>query len=209
MTRPSLSCDEVEELLPLVADGTLDEVSDPTLFMHVVDCERCQQSLNTHDLIALSLPSAGRLSCAGRLPQPRITRPWWQRAVPATMAASLLVGGTWLAVGSRELAGHEAASGARSVAIQQASQQAGPVAAIAKPAPVTAVTAPKAIAPKASVRQSSAEVEVEVVALPGSTTAHPHYLVRRGEQVLLVTPQVAPAEMPSDARQALFSPNRY
>lgn len=186
MTRPFLSCDEVEELLPLVADGTLDEGGDPTLFMHLADCERCQHSLVTHDLIAVSLPRAARL------PDLRSIRPWWFRALPVAAAASLLVGGSWLAVASRETA-----------------PVAGPVSTPAKAAPVVAATAPKTIAPKPSAHSGSIEVEVEVVVLPGSTTAHPHYLVRRGEQVLLVTPQVAPAEAPSDARPASFSPNRY
>ena len=186
MTRPSLSCDEVEELLPLVADGSLDESGDPTLFMHLADCERCQQSLVTHDLIAVSLPRAASL------PNLRPIRSWWFRALPIAAAASLLVGGGWLAV-----AHHESTS------------VASPVATSLKAAPVVAATAPKPVAPKSVTYAGSNEVEVEVVALPGSTTAHPHYLVRRGEQVLLVTPQVAPAQAPSDARPASFSPNRY
>ena len=186
MTHPVLSCDEVEELLPLVADGTLDEGGDPTLFMHLADCERCQQSLVTHDLIAVSLPRAARL------PGQRVVRPWWFRALPVAAAASLLVGGGWLAVASRET-----------------TSVAGPVSTALKAAPVVSATAPKPPAPKSTAHAGSIDVEVEVVALPGSTTAHPHYLVRRGEQVLLVTPQLAPAEAPSDARPASFSPKRY
>lgn len=182
--KPSLSCDEVEELLPLVADGTLDEVGDPTLFMHVADCERCQVSLVTHDLIAVSLPRAARLPAPGRI---RLIHKKWQRALPAAIAASLLVGAGWLVVASRETA-----------------SAPGP-----KPAQVTAAMPTKPVAGKPAAHPSPPDVEIEVVALPGSTTAHPHYLVRRGEQVLLVTPQTAPAEAPSDARQASYSPNRY
>ena len=191
MTRPTLSCDEVEALLPLVADGTLDDAGDPTLFLHLADCDRCQQSLVTHDLIAVSLPRAARL------PEPRILRPWWQRALPAAAAASLLVGGVWLAVASRETAS------------PSSGPATGPAAPLAKANPVAAATSPKSVAPKPAAHPGSIDVEVEVVALPGSTTAHPHYLVRRGEQVLLVTPQAASVEAPSDARQASFSPNRY
>lgn len=195
MTRPSLSCDEVEELLPLVADGTLNDVSDPTLFMHLADCERCQQSLVTHDLIAVSLPRAARL------PEPRILRPWWQRALPVAAAASLLVGGAWLAVESSKTA---PVPGPGPVGLASA-----PAAPLAKANPVAAATSSKSVAPKPTAHPGSVDVEVEVVALPGSTTAHPHYLVRRGEQVLLMTPQAAPVEAPSDARQASFSPSRY
>ena len=195
MTRPSLSCDEVEELLPLVADGTLDDVGDPTLFMHLADCERCQQSLVTHDLIAVSLPRAARL------PEPRRLRPWWQRALPAAAAASLLLGGAWWAVASSKTA---LVPGPGPVSLSSA-----PAAPLAKANLVAAATSPKSVAPKPAAHPGSVDVEVEVVALPGSTTAHPHYLVRRGEQVLLVTPQAALLEAPSDARQASFSPNRY
>ena len=46
-------------------------------------------------------------------------------------------------------------------------------------------------------------IDVEVVTVPGSTARHPHYLVRRGDQVLLVDPaereDLAP---PSDAKPA-------
>ena len=199
MTRPSLSCDEVEELLPIVADGTLNDVSDPTLFMHLADCERCQQSLVTHDLIAVSLPRAARL------PQPRMLRPWWQRALPVAAAASLLVGGAWLAVPSSKTA-PDSGPGPGPGPVGLAFATAAP---LAKANPVAAATSPKSVAPKPAAHPGSVDIEVEVVALPGSTTAHPHYLVRRGEQVLLMTPQAAPVEAPSDARQASFSPNRY
>ncbi len=51
----ALSCDEVEALLPLVADGSLDEVSDPALFAHIARCCPCQDSLARHDLVGLAL----------------------------------------------------------------------------------------------------------------------------------------------------------
>ena len=197
MTRPSLSCDEVEELLPLVADGTLDDASDPTLFTHLADCDRCQQSLVTHDLIAVSLPRAARL------PEPRIIRPWWQRALPAAVAASLVIGGGWWVVASHESAPVSGPSA--SVASVASGAKAVPVA----PPGTAASMPPKVLAAKPAAHPGPIDVEVEVVALPGSTTAHPHYLVRRGEQVLLVTPQTAPIEAPSDARQASYAPNRY
>ena len=51
----ALTCDEVEALLPLVADGSLDEVSDPALFTHIARCCPCQDSLARHDLVGLAL----------------------------------------------------------------------------------------------------------------------------------------------------------
>ncbi len=193
MSQPCLSCDEVEVLLPLVADGTLDDVGDPALFMHLADCDRCQHSLVTHDLIALSLTQAARVAPL------RVRRPRWQYTASMAAAASLVVGAGWLI-----LTPHE--------------QVAAPAPPVARTTPLPAPLAMSSSVPSApsmhsqakpATRQMPVDIEVEVVALPGSTTAHPHYLVRRGEQVLVVTPQAAQAEAPSDARPASYSPNRY
>lgn len=186
--QPCLSCDEVEVLLPLVADGTLDDVRDPALFMHLADCDRCQHSLVTHDLIALSLTQAARVAPL------RLRRPWWQRAAPAAAAAAILVGLGWLVVAPHEATAVQPPALAR-------------VAPTPAPQQVPQQASPRQIKPAA--RAQPVDIEIEVVALPGSTTAHPHYLVRRGEQVLLVTPQAAQVEAPSDARPASYSPNRY
>lgn len=51
----SLDCDEVAELLPLIADGALDADDDPALFDHVARCPACQAELATHDLVSLTL----------------------------------------------------------------------------------------------------------------------------------------------------------
>ncbi|TVR11440.1 MAG: zf-HC2 domain-containing protein [Planctomycetota bacterium] len=50
-----LSCDEVEELLPLVIDGVITEADEPDLFCHLAECPQCQASLATHDLITFAL----------------------------------------------------------------------------------------------------------------------------------------------------------
>jgi hypothetical protein len=52
---PVVSCDDVEVLLPMVADGMLDDVSDPTLFAHLSRCVSCQEALATHDLMQVAL----------------------------------------------------------------------------------------------------------------------------------------------------------
>jgi hypothetical protein len=46
-------------------------------------------------------------------------------------------------------------------------------------------------------------IDVEVVAVPGSTARHPHYLVRRGDQVMLVDPAEHEDQAPpADAKAA-------
>ena len=51
----ALTCDEVEGLLPLVADDAVDPDGDPALFAHLAHCTRCQDSLARHDLVSLAL----------------------------------------------------------------------------------------------------------------------------------------------------------
>lgn len=49
------SCDEVEDLLPLVAEGAIEAADDPALFDHLAVCADCQTSLAEHDLVSLAL----------------------------------------------------------------------------------------------------------------------------------------------------------
>ncbi|NRA38360.1 MAG: hypothetical protein HRU15_09490 [Planctomycetes bacterium] len=51
----SLSCADVEELLPLVAEALMDFESDPAVFNHLADCEHCSKSLALQDMITMSL----------------------------------------------------------------------------------------------------------------------------------------------------------
>lgn len=50
-----LSCEEVEELLPLVVDGVIGDEDEPELFRHLAACPQCQASLAAHDLVTLAL----------------------------------------------------------------------------------------------------------------------------------------------------------
>jgi hypothetical protein len=81
----SLSCAEVEAMLPLVADGALDAESDPQLFEHLAGCPRCQESLLADDLITLGLST--------RRPSPphRRTMGVYRLPLPLAAAAGLLV----------------------------------------------------------------------------------------------------------------------
>lgn len=191
---PTLSCDDVEALLPLVVDGALDAQRDPALFAHLADCDRCQDSLAAHDLIEVDLRQAVTVKPAIRL------RARWPRFVPLTAAALLLIG-IGVAVSA------PAAKPAPVVALA-APARAPELVAKTHPAPAVAAAPASPVVASASTVAKAApiDIEVEVVALPGSTPAHPHYLVRRGEQVLLVAPQAAE---PGDARPASYSPNRY
>ena len=190
---PQMSCDEVEALLPLVADGALDATSEPALFSHVASCPRCQDSLALHDLVGISLsqPTAK--------PTPRAIRPRWQRYTPVAAAALLLIG-----VGAVGWQDHEAPPAGHGDAKTLVSKVAFPAAnapgAVAQAAP----SAPIPVTPVQVARNEP--IEVEVIAVPGSTSAHPHYLVRKGEQVLFIDPaaQEHSAQAPGNAQAASY-----
>ena len=180
-TDQSMTCDEVEALLPLVADGAIDQAHDPVLFAHLATCERCQESLASHDLVGIALAQRSAVSRT-----PRILRPTWQRWVPAAAAALVAIG----------MAGV--------VATRPGAATSAVAAATAKPSrPIAAPTAnPITAAPP--------QIEIEVVAVPGSSPDHPHYLVRKGQQVLLVAPASTATEQqaPPDAKQASYERRR-
>lgn len=50
-----ISCQDVEELLPLIAEGLIDPDSDAEVFEHLADCEACQEQLHQHDELTLAL----------------------------------------------------------------------------------------------------------------------------------------------------------
>lgn len=54
-TISNATCTDVEELLPLIAEGLMDADSDPDVFIHLADCEHCSQSLILQDMITLNL----------------------------------------------------------------------------------------------------------------------------------------------------------
>lgn len=94
-SQDHMDCQEVEDLLPLVVDGVIDEESDPSLFAHIASCPRCQESLATYDLIDLALGDGRAIT----RPQPsaevihyRIPGLW---AAAAALACALATG-VWL-----------------------------------------------------------------------------------------------------------------
>ena len=90
MSAPSvqqMDCIEVEELLPLVAEGLIDPDSDPAVFEHLAGCDQCQASLEMHDLVTLQLSHGSDLSPAS----PRSDVIHFQLSRPLAMAASFLL----------------------------------------------------------------------------------------------------------------------
>ncbi len=54
----AVTCAEIEQMLPLVADAVIDAESDPLVFAHLARCQVCQASLAQHDLVTLVLATA-------------------------------------------------------------------------------------------------------------------------------------------------------
>jgi hypothetical protein len=108
----ALTCDEVEALLPLVADGSLDETSDPALFAHIARCCPCQDSLARHDLVGLALEhNAAEAQAKGRSGDRHIRFGLFRHPAVASACAAglaLAVGGGWYAEQYAERHGREA-----------------------------------------------------------------------------------------------------
>jgi len=62
--RAEPTCAEVEQLLPVIADGALDAEADPMLFAHIAQCTVCQEALARHDLITLAIGRHGAAPAA-------------------------------------------------------------------------------------------------------------------------------------------------
>lgn len=93
---PPASCEDVEPLLPLIADGAIGVEQEPAAFAHLADCAHCQEQLARHDLVTLALAPAGaparRRTAVLRLPLPwivlglaplGIAAAWWSGRRPA------------------------------------------------------------------------------------------------------------------------------
>ena len=90
MTLIAMSCAEVEPLLPLVADGSVDPDADPGLFAHLASCPSCQQLVAEHDLVTIALERGASLN-APVTRQPKSPLRLW---LPIATAASLVIAGT-------------------------------------------------------------------------------------------------------------------
>lgn len=92
--RSEFDCDDVRPLLPLVADGSLDQGADPALFEHLARCSDCQDALAHHDLMTVALERSAE-SAPGRSSGRRII---FRLPLPWAAAAALLLGiGGWFA----------------------------------------------------------------------------------------------------------------
>lgn len=90
-----MTCEECQDLLPLVADGVLDEQDDPSLFHHLARCQNCQAELAMLDRIGLELELAGSVEAT---PQPISFSQWAMRAGGLLTAAAMLLTGGWLTI---------------------------------------------------------------------------------------------------------------
>ena len=97
-----LTCDDVEALLPLVADGVLRDGSDPALFAHLARCVACQEALAAHDLIHVALqqssaPQSAQVNLRKSISFQQLyyRRIPWPIAMAASLAATIGLW-TWL-----------------------------------------------------------------------------------------------------------------
>ena len=97
-----LACDDVEALLPLVADGVIDDASDPALFAHLARCVDCQEALTAHDLIHVAIEqtstpiqATGNRRKSWSFQQGHYRRIPWPVAMAASLAAAIGLW-TWL-----------------------------------------------------------------------------------------------------------------
>jgi hypothetical protein len=82
---PTVSCADVEPLLPLIADGVIDAAAEPGVFAHLAGCPHCQEALLNHDLVTIALAGAP-------IPPRRRARtiPWpWAAAAAAGLVAAV------------------------------------------------------------------------------------------------------------------------
>lgn len=92
-----LTCEEVADLLPLVADGALDADGDPALFTHLARCCECQEVLLHHDVVSVALERTRPAQVPKAVPRRgaairHVFLPW-----PAALAASLIAAaGLWM-----------------------------------------------------------------------------------------------------------------
>lgn len=148
MTPHPLACEDVEPLLPLIADGAIAAADEPAAFAHLAACERCQEQLALHDLVELALTAAAPARPVR--PRRRVLRlrlPW-AAALAASLAAILAVG--W-AVQADRRAG---------MADRTLAERGGP-----------------------------APSDTEVLTVPGPRPGTVVYVIRRGDQVVVVDPQ--------------------
>lgn len=141
-----LACEDVEPLLPLIADGALDQAAEPAAFTHLADCEHCQEQLALHDLVGIALTGA---TAAPARPRPRTLRlplPW-ALATAASIAAVLAA--VWAVHADRR-------AGAADQALAHASERA--------------------------------PSDTEVLTVPGPQPGSVLYVIRRGDQVVVVDP---------------------
>ncbi len=156
----ALTCEEVEGLLPLVADDAVDPDGDPALFAHLAHCTRCQDSLARHDLVSLAL---------ARRPQAATAKPPLRLPVRLLAAAGIILALGVLGVAiARQAAGNPTES--------LAAQPKSPSGTVAPVPPVLEVAAVPVVDPP------------RVYRVRGGDPARPLYLIVDDQGSTVVDP---------------------
>lgn len=145
-----LCCEDVEPLLPLIADGALDQRAEPAAFAHLADCPHCQEQLALHDLVGVALTASAPASALR--PRPRLLRfslPW---AIASAACLAALVAAGWAVHSNRPLSADD----------------------------------------RRLARTDEPRPDTEVITVPGSRPGTVMYVIRRGDQVVVVDPQQSP-----------------
>ena len=89
-------CEDMRDLLPLIADGVLTAEDDPAAFAHLAQCDQCAQDLAQHDMITLALQAERHQPAQAAI----IRLPWPARIGGFALAAAALLSVGWLLSGT-------------------------------------------------------------------------------------------------------------
>jgi hypothetical protein len=90
--RESISCADVEPLLPLIADGSLQPNEEVAVFEHLYSCDCCQDALARHDAVSFALGgSAEQASTSLRIVHRQLSVPWMIASAAAAAAVVAIV----------------------------------------------------------------------------------------------------------------------
>jgi hypothetical protein len=86
----TISCSDLADLLPAIADGQLEVDDAPDIFAHLAGCSRCQEELALLDLCSLALADDGQTPARARARVVYYAVPRWL-SLPLAAAAGLAV----------------------------------------------------------------------------------------------------------------------
>ena len=87
----TVTCGDVEPLLPLIADNVIDAAAEPAIFNHIAGCQDCQEALFHHDLVSVALVGGSLIAPRPRAQILRLPWPWAVASAAGLMAVCALV----------------------------------------------------------------------------------------------------------------------